>query len=321
MMGAHRSCSLFAMLMEVLSCVNLPIHPAPTEFMKCVINRRAKFSASHRYWLPELSEAENAAQFGPCMRFPGHGHNYILYVSMIGDVDENGMVLNLSDVKHVIKHEVTGQLDFSYLNEVWDDFQQTLPTTENLARVIWNRLAPYLPLVDIKLIENENLWAEYQGNAMEAYLTVNTHFSAAHRLAHVDLSFEENSAIFGKCARINGHGHNYHVDITVKGEIHPRTGMVVDLVALQETIDRLIIEPMDHSFLNKDIPYFERVVPTAENIAAYMVKTLQGPIAELGAQLYKVKLYESPNNACEVYASFLQDASVAAAKEPELAVV
>jgi len=289
--------------------------------MKCVINRRAKFSASHRYWLPELSEAENAAQFGPCMRFPGHGHNYILYVSMIGDVDANGMVLNLSDVKHVIRNEVTEPLDFSYLNEAWEDFQQTLPTTENLARVIWNRLSPHLPLVDIKLIENENLWAEYQGNAMEAYLTVNTHFSAAHRLAHVDLSFEENSEIFGKCARINGHGHNYHVDITVKGDIHPRTGMIVDLVALQETIDRLIIQPMDHSFLNKDVPYFERVVPTAENIAAYMVKTLQGPIADLGAQLYKVKLYESPNNACEVYASFLQDASIESTKAPELAAV
>ena len=289
--------------------------------MKCVINRRAKFSASHRYWLPELSEAENAAQFGPCMRFPGHGHNYILYVSMIGEVDANGMVLNLSDVKHVIRNEVTEPLDFSYLNEAWEDLQQTLPTTENLARVIWNRLSPHLPLVDIKLIENENLWAEYQGNAMEAYLTVNTHFSAAHRLAHVDLSFEENSEIFGKCARINGHGHNYHVDITVKGDIHPRTGMIVDLVALQETIDRLIIQPMDHSFLNKDVPYFERVVPTAENIAAYMVKTLQGPIADLGAQLYKVKLYESPNNACEVYASFLQDASIESTKAPELAAV
>ena len=93
----------------------------------------------------------------------------------------------------------------------------------------------------------------------------------------------------------------------------------MDLVALQETIDQLIIQPMDHSFLNKDVPYFERVVPTAENIAAYMVKTLQGPIADLGAQLYKVKLYESPNNACEVYASFLQNEAVDTLKVPELA--
>jgi 6-pyruvoyltetrahydropterin/6-carboxytetrahydropterin synthase len=56
--------------------------------MKCVIDRRAQFSASHRYWLPELSAAENHDQFGACTRSPGHGHNYVLYVSMLGDLDE-----------------------------------------------------------------------------------------------------------------------------------------------------------------------------------------------------------------------------------------
>lgn len=289
--------------------------------MKCVINRRAKFSASHRYWLPELSEAENTEQFGACARFPGHGHNYTLYVSMLGELDEYGMVLNLSDVKHVIKQEVTGQLDFSCLNEVWDEFQTTLPTTENLARVIWQRLAPHLPLIEIQVHENETLWADYQGNGMEAFLTVSTHFSAAHRLAHPDLSLEENTEIYGKCARVNGHGHNYHLDVTVKGEIHPRTGMLIDLGALQEAIDRYIVEPMDHTFLNKDIAYFERVVPTAENIAAYICQTLEEPVRQLGAKLHKIKLYESPNNACEVYASDSNDEVALRVQLPELATV
>merc|ERR1711965_856325 len=78
----------------------------------CVITRRACFSASHRYWLPELSADDNAARFGPCALAPGHGHNYELIVSMGGELDADGMVLNLSDVKHAIRHEVTGQLDF-----------------------------------------------------------------------------------------------------------------------------------------------------------------------------------------------------------------
>jgi 6-pyruvoyltetrahydropterin/6-carboxytetrahydropterin synthase len=108
--------------------------------MKCIIDRRAQFSASHRYYLSELSEAENVERFGACSRSPGHGHNYVLYVSMLGDLDEYGMVLNLSDVKHVIKREVTSQLDFSFLNDAWDEFQQTLPTTEHIARSIWKRL-------------------------------------------------------------------------------------------------------------------------------------------------------------------------------------
>ncbi len=287
--------------------------------MQCIVNRRAQFSASHRYWLPELSEAQNIQKFSLCSRFPGHGHNYVLFVSIAGELDEYGMVQNLSTVKQVIKREVTSQLDFSYLNDVWTEFQETLPTTENIARVIWQRLAPHLPLVKIQLFEHPELWAEYQGNSMEAYLTISTHFSAAHRLAHPDLSGEENAEIYGKCARPNGHGHNYHLEVTVKGEIHPRTGMIVDLGALQKVIDDLVVEPFDHTFLNKDIPYFAQVVPTAENIALHISNLLQQPIRELGAELHKIKLIESPNNSCEIYCTPSNSASVnTAASEPVL---
>lgn len=275
--------------------------------MKCIINRRAEFSASHRYWLPELSDSENGDRFGLCTRFPGHGHNYVLYVSMAGELDNYGMVLNLSDVKQVIKREVTSQLNFSYLNDVWSEFQQTLPTTENIARVIWHRLAPHLPLVRIQLFEHPELWADYEGNTMEAYLTISTHFSAAHRLALPHLTLEQNSEIYGKCARVNGHGHNYHLEVTVKGEIDPRTGMLVDLPALQKAVDDYVVEPFDHTFLNKDIPYFERVVPTAENIAVHIRDLLRQPIHQLKANLHKVKLIESPNNSAEVYATEVED--------------
>jgi 6-pyruvoyltetrahydropterin/6-carboxytetrahydropterin synthase len=274
---------------------------------QCIINRRAEFSASHRYWLSDFSELKNFEQFGACARFPGHGHNYELYVAMVGELDRYGMVLNLSDVKHVIRKEVTEQLNFSYLNDVWPEFQETLPTTENIAQAIWHRLAPHLPVVSIQLYEHPRLWAEYKGADMEAFLTVGTHFSAAHRLALNELSFEENCEIYGKCARPNGHGHNYHLEVTVKGNIHPRTGMIVDLVALQKVIDEVVIEPFDHTFLNKDILYFATVVPTAENIAVRIGQLLKKPIEEIGATLHKIKLVESPNNSCEVDCALLPD--------------
>ncbi len=287
--------------------------------MQCTINRRAQFSASHRYWLIELSDGENIQKFGPCTRTPGHGHNYVLFVSIAGELNEYGMVLNLSDVKQVIKREVTSQLDFSHLNDVWPEFQQTLPTTENVARVIWQRLTPYLPLVRVQLFEHPELWADYQGNSMEAYLTTSTHFSAAHRLAHPNLSYEENCEIYGKCARPNGHGHNYHMEVTVKGEIEPRTGMIVDLAAMQQVIQDQVLDPFDHTFLNKDIPYFAEVVPTAENIAVHIVNLLRSPIQELGVQLHKVKLIESPNNSCEVYCTESEPTTVnSATSEPVL---
>ncbi|HEY9861839.1 MAG TPA: 6-carboxytetrahydropterin synthase [Candidatus Obscuribacterales bacterium] len=287
--------------------------------MKCIINRRAEFSASHRYWLPELSEAENTEQFGLCARAPGHGHNYVFYVAMAGELDEYGMVLNLSDVKHVIKREVTNDLNFSYLNDAWPEFQQTLPTTENIARVIWQRLAPYLPITNIQLFEHPELWADYKGNGMEAYLTISTHFSAAHRLALPHLTLEQNSEIYGKCARVNGHGHNYHLEVTIKGEMDPRTGMIADLVAFQKAVDDYVVEPFDHTFLNKDIPHFAHVVPTAENIAVHIRDLLQQPIREIGAQLYKIKLIESPNNSCEVFCTEA-DFNQAAGQQREAAI-
>ncbi len=288
--------------------------------MQCIVNRRAQFSASHRYWLPELSEAENCQQFGACSRFPGHGHNYVLFISMMGELDKYGMVLNLSDVKHVIKREITSQLDFSYLNDVWTEFQETLPTTENMARIIWERLSSHLPLVRVQLFEHPQLWADYMGNGMEAYLSVSTHFSAAHRLAHPDMSLEDNFEVYGKCARPHGHGHNYHLEVTVQGEIDSRTGMIVDLGALNQVIENYVVEPFDHTFLNKDIPHFAEVVPTAENIALHISNLLRSPIEELGAKLYKVKLIESPNNSCEIYCSQSESNSVnVAVNQPVLA--
>jgi 6-pyruvoyltetrahydropterin/6-carboxytetrahydropterin synthase len=276
-----------------------------------VITRRASFSASHLYRLPELSDEENTRRFGPCSLAPGHGHNYELIVAMGGPLDADGMVLNLSDVKHAIRREVTAQLDFRFLNEVWPEFdlaraEGRLPTTEALVLAIRDRLRPHLPLVGLRLYEQPSLWVDVLASPstdpMEAFLSIRTHFAAAHRLARPELSQSENEAIYGKCARPHGHGHNYLLDVTVRGSIDPRTGMVCDLAALQQLVDELVVEPFDHTFLNKDVPHFSSTVPTAENIALHIADRLQGAIAAQGAHLHRVRLQESPNNAAEVFA-------------------
>ncbi len=277
----------------------------------CVITRRARFSASHLYRLPELDEAENQARFGPCSLEPGHGHNYELIVAMAGPLDADGMVLNLSEVKHAIRQAVTDPLDFRFLNQVWPEFDLSrpegrLPTTEALALAIRSRLAPLLPVVGLRLYEHPDLWADVLAgpavDPMEAFLSIRTHFAAAHRLAREELSQAENEAIYGKCARPHGHGHNYLLDVTVRGPIDARTGMVCDLAALQRLVDDLVVEPFDHTFLNKDVPHFATCVPTAENIALHIADRLTAPIAATGARLHKVRLQESPNNAAEVFA-------------------
>ncbi|MFM8544472.1 MAG: 6-carboxytetrahydropterin synthase [Vulcanococcus sp.] len=290
------------------SCHGQPPHG---QGRPCVITRRATFSASHRNWLPELSPEANRARFGACSLEPGHGHNYELTVAMGGGLDADGMVLNLSEVKHAIREQVTGQLDFRCLNGVWPEFdlqrpQGMLPTTEALALAIWRRLAPHLPLMGLRLHETDTLWADVLGDSMEAFLTIRTHFAAAHRLARPELSAEQNDAIYGKCARPHGHGHNYLLEVTVRGAIDPRTGMVCDLAALQQRVDDLVVEPFDHTFLNKDVAHFATTVPTAENIALHIADLLSAPVAELGATLHKIRLQESPNNAAEVFAEVPQ---------------
>jgi 6-pyruvoyltetrahydropterin/6-carboxytetrahydropterin synthase len=277
----------------------------------CVVSRRATFSASHLYRLPELSDEENRSRFGPCSRSPGHGHNYELFVAMGGPLDGDGMVLNLSEVKHAIRREVIEPLDFHFLNEAWPEFdlrrpEGRLPTTEALCLAIRDRLAPHLPLTGLRLYEQPGLWADVlaspPADPMEAFLSIRTHFAAAHRLARPELSQAENEAIYGKCARPHGHGHNYLLDVTVGGTIDPRTGMVCDLGELQKLVDLLVVEPFDHTFLNKDVTHFATCVPTAENIALHIADLLREPIAATGARLHKVRLQESPNNAAEVYA-------------------
>ena len=306
-----------------------PAPPRPTtgahgQGRPCVITRRATFSASHRYWLPELDAEQNLARFGACSLAPGHGHNYELLVVMGGGLDADGMVLNLSDVKHAIRDQVTAPLDFRHLNGIWPEFdldrpEGQLPTTEALAQAIWHRLAPHLPLLGLRLHEQESLWVDVLGPSptslpvssqqrptMEAFLSIRTHFAAAHRLARQELSQEANEAIYGKCARPHGHGHNYLLDVTVRGPIDPITGMVCDLAVLQRLVDDLVVEPFDHTFLNKDVEHFVTCVPTAENIALHIVDLLAAPIAATGASLHKVRLQESPNNAAEVFAETAQ---------------
>ncbi|PPT05426.1 6-pyruvoyl tetrahydrobiopterin synthase [Geitlerinema sp. FC II] len=157
---------------------------------------------------------------------------------------------------------------------------------------------------------------------MQASLTVSTHFSAAHRLARPDLDYDTNCGIYGKCARPHGHGHDYHLDVTVRGTIDPRTGMVVELGALHGVLQEVVIEPLDHRFLNKDIPYFADRVPTAEHIAIYIRDILQEPLRQLGVTLEKVKLYESPNNSCEVYGKRSSNsATPATTAKPKLVLV
>ena len=125
---------------------------------------------------------------------------------------------------------------------------------------------------------------------MTVYLTRKCEFSASHHYHNPAFTAEENRRIFGKCNNPNGHGHNYTLEVTVKGEADNTTGFVVDLKDLKQIMDREVVDAMDHRYLNHEVPEFKEQIPTTENIAMAIWKRLEGKLHV--AKLHRVRLYE-----------------------------
>jgi 6-pyruvoyltetrahydropterin/6-carboxytetrahydropterin synthase len=133
-------------------------------------------------------------------------------------------------------------------------------------------------------------------------ITRRVEFSAAHRLHNPELSAEENRRIFGICNNANGHGHNYAVEVSVKGAIPKKTGMVMDLKDLSDILQRAIHEPCDHKHLNHDVAMFEGIIPTAENLAIAFWKGVAAELTKYpGVKLHGVRVIESRNNFVEYF--------------------
>ena len=112
--------------------------------MRVVLHRRYRFSASHRLHQAGWSEEENRRVYGKCANPHGHGHNYVLDVAMTGPVDPaTGMVTNLADLDAFVEREALAELDHVYLNEQVPAFRSLVPTTENMCRVLFDRLSAY----------------------------------------------------------------------------------------------------------------------------------------------------------------------------------
>ncbi len=125
------------------------------------------------------------------------------------------------------------------------------------------------------------------------FITRKVEFSASHVCRNPELSDEENRKLFGRAANPHGHGHNYVVEVSLRGEPDPVTGMVLDLKELKEILNRQVIEPYDHRFLNYEVPPFDRVVPTTENIARDIWQRLAPVLANGKGRLHSVRVYET----------------------------
>lgn len=200
-----------------------------------LLTKRIEFAAAHRYIKPEWDEAKNRAVFGPCYNPPAHGHNYLLEVTVGGEVDpKTGMVINLFDLKRVLLG-VIEEFDHKNLNLDMPYFRSQVPTSENLARVLWTKLAAQKDigtLHSVRLYEDEDLYSEVTaaGGIDAAAVTRRYSFTAVQD---------------------DHQGREWDCYITVHGKIDPVTGMVTDIGALNRLVQDKVVKIVDRQDLRK----------------------------------------------------------------------
>ena len=133
------------------------------------------------------------------------------------------------------------------------------------------------------------------------YITRKEHFNAAHKLNRPDWSDEKTAEVFGKCANPNWHGHNYNLFVTVKGNVNPDTGFIVNLKHLSAIIRSHVTEKIDHRNLNMDVDFMQGILASTENLAMAIWKQLESSVNALGCQLHCIKLCETENNFVEYF--------------------
>jgi 6-pyruvoyltetrahydropterin/6-carboxytetrahydropterin synthase len=220
-----------------------------------------------------------------------------------GCTDEvTGMVVNIKDIDRTVRDTVLRELDQKSLNDEVAHFTSVVPTTENLALYIAQKLECHSlggRLAYLKLEENPHLFVEIDMSATNSRLTLTRvyEFAAAHRLYQSSLSQAENESLYGKCSNEHGHGHNYVLEVTVGGEPDPVTGMLVNIEELDKVVHALVVDRYDHHNLSVEIPELEGKVATSEVVAEAIWALLDG---NLPARLESVRLYETARNAFEV---------------------
>jgi 6-pyruvoyltetrahydropterin/6-carboxytetrahydropterin synthase len=194
-----------------------------------LLTKRIEFAAAHRYIKPEWDEAKNRAVFGPCYNPPAHGHNYMVEVTVSGEVDpKTGMVVNLFDLKRILLN-VLEEFDHKNLNLDMPYFKDRIPTSENLARVLWTKLDKQHDigtLHAIRLYEDEDLYAEVTAAAGLDVASVTRRYSFT--------SMQDGNQ-----------SPEWDCFVTVHGAIDPVTGMVIDIGALNRLVQERILEDFD----------------------------------------------------------------------------
>jgi 6-pyruvoyltetrahydropterin/6-carboxytetrahydropterin synthase len=209
-------------------------------------------------------------------------------VTLEGQLDpRSSYLLNIKQIDSIVRQRIVagghwrgGAVEmFEMLRDVWSSG----PKLHSLT--LW--LSPYLSLTQLA--------SEF---GMYTRLSQKFEFSASHRLHNPALSEAENRETYGKCNNPTGHGHNYEVQVTLRGTPN-KSGLLVDVPAFERIVNDVVIEKFDHKHLNTDVPEFAELIPSVENIAMVIHGLLRNRFDESGATLASVTVWETSKTWCE----------------------
>ncbi len=129
------------------------------------------------------------------------------------------------------------------------------------------------------------------------YITKVFHFCAAHQYGHSDWSDKKNDEVFGPDAKV--HGHNYKLEVTVTGKINPATGFIIDLGGLSKIVHDNVLSELDHSQLEKDIPWFKDKQPSSENLVIFIWEEISKHLKS--TKLHRIRIVETPSIYTDYY--------------------
>lgn len=222
----------------------------------------------------------------------------MIRATVTGPVDPvTGYLCNISAIDRAVREGA-----IPCVRQAWLERQPTAVPCEEVLGAIWPILADALPagadLVWLELAVTPFLrYGLGKGGSAMISVTQSFEFSAAHRLHCQQLDADENRRIFGKCNNPNGHGHNYVVEVTVRGNPETASGLVIEIPRFEEVVKQQVIDPLDHKHLNRDCEEFAAVNPSVENITAVIWDKLDGQFG--GAELAAVRVYETPKTWAE----------------------
>jgi len=226
----------------------------------------------------------------------GLGHYFALQVKLEGSLQaDSGYLCNIKDIDNAVRQSAIPLIESKIRADAFGSGAMVLADLFHVLRDAWPgttltslRLA-LSPFVSLSILVQESPMVR---------LSQKFEFSASHRLHNPALNAGQNSRLFGKCNNPHGHGHNYELQVTLIGA-PDANGELIALPQMERIVQSAVIDRFDHRNLNVELPEFKETNPTVENIAQVIYRLLKRPLADAGAKLGTVTLWETPKTFCE----------------------